>query len=82
MILGTRQAPWELESVRTALHKSCGALRGVILFMLSRDAGARPTMSTVLRSCRAALQLPASREASLVLTQETQGETETENAFL
>ena len=71
MILGTTQAPWEHPSTRDALHRACGSLRGVILHMLSRDATARPTMSTVRRSCNAVLSLSGSRESSLVLTQDS-----------
>jgi hypothetical protein len=60
-ILGTRTAPWEQESMRSALHKACGVLRGLLLLMLSRDAASRPTMATVNTTCSAVLS--ASSEA-------------------
>ena len=71
MILGTTQAPWEQPSMRSTLHRACGTLRGVLLLMLSRDAAARPTMATVRRSCSAVLSLSASRESSLVATNDS-----------
>jgi hypothetical protein len=54
-ILGTREAPWEQESMRSALHEACGVLRGLLLLMLSRDAASRPTMATVNTTCSAVL---------------------------